>query len=119
MDEPLLLPPIAPPAAPVLPEPDLLKWASHSARETWPSLFLSTSEKLGAEDELATEPPAEDEEDDGLDVDESVELLLPDAAGEDEDEDDGLDDDEDDCATASDDSANRTAAAVMLRPLGI
>jgi hypothetical protein len=36
--------PVAPPLAPD-PEP---KWASHSAREIWPSLFLSTAEKLGA-----------------------------------------------------------------------
>lgn len=35
---------------PLLPlelEPDLLKYASHSERDTWPSLFLSTVVKLG------------------------------------------------------------------------
>jgi len=31
------------------PELDLLKCASHSAREIWPSLLVSTDEKLGAE----------------------------------------------------------------------
>ena len=30
-------------------EPDLLKCASHSEREIWPSLFVSTDEKLGVE----------------------------------------------------------------------
>lgn len=30
-------------------EPDLLKYASHSVFDTWPSLFVSTAEKLGAE----------------------------------------------------------------------
>ena len=29
-------------------EPDLLKWASHSEREIWPSLLASTDEKVGA-----------------------------------------------------------------------
>jgi len=65
-------------------------------------LFLSTSEKLGA-DELAEEPPAAD----GL-VADGLEL----------EDDDGLDDDED-CATASVESANITAAAVMPRALGM
>jgi hypothetical protein len=46
-----------PPVAPLL-EPDLLKYASHSERDTWPSLFLSTLVKLGAELDapLALEP---------------------------------------------------------------
>jgi hypothetical protein len=50
----VLVPPLA------APEPDLLKWASHSERETWPSLFLSTDEKLGAllEPDMPLEPPA-------------------------------------------------------------
>jgi hypothetical protein len=38
-----LVPPLAAPA------PDLSKWASHSERETWPSLLVSIAEKLGAE----------------------------------------------------------------------
>ena len=42
----VLVLPLVPPVA--APEPDLLKWASHSARETWPSLLVSTDEKLGA-----------------------------------------------------------------------
>lgn len=49
------------------PEPDLLKCASHSARETCPSLFLSTDEKLGVEEleapALAAPPEALGEED--------------------------------------------------------
>ena len=133
--------PLVPPAAPL----DLLKWASHSERDTWPSLFLSTSEKLGL-DELPDEddvPPAEaapdesfelepdaegDEDDeDGLDDEDEEDglevlpaLLLPLADGEVadgllDDEDGLLDDDDEDCATASVDSANITAAAVTLR----
>jgi hypothetical protein len=39
--------PEVPPAAPVAPVPEP-KCSSHSAREIWPSLFLSTAEKLGA-----------------------------------------------------------------------
>ena len=39
--------PLVPPLA--APEPDLLKCASHSEREIWPSLLVSTDEKLGAE----------------------------------------------------------------------
>jgi hypothetical protein len=98
-----------PPAAPLELE-DLLKWASHSAREICPSLFVSTSEKLG-DDELDDEPPA----DDGLEADEDEGL-------DDEDglvDDDGLDEDDEDCATASVESANITAAAVMPRALGM
>ena len=70
-------------------------------------MFLSTSEKLGCDrlDELELPPEADGDEDDGLLVDESLELLPLD---------DGLLLDEDDCATASVDSANMTAAAVML-----
>jgi len=96
------------------PELDLLKYASHSERETWPSLFLSTSEKLGVEADaswLLLEVPPADE--DGVDE------LVP----EDEDEDglvaEGLDEDDEDCATASDDRAKRTAAVMMLRLLGM
>src|SRR5688500_20088975 len=44
-----LLPPLA------APEDDLLKCASHSERDTWPSLLVSTEEKLGL-DELLLEP---------------------------------------------------------------
>ena len=114
-----LLPLVDPPAAPV--DPDLLKCASHSERETCPSLFLSTSEKLGA-DVLPDDedvPPADDgeeeDDEDGL-LDEPLDdpvALLPVADGDDAE---GLLlDDEDDCATASVDSAKRTAAAVTLR----
>jgi hypothetical protein len=34
---------------PLAPGPDLLKWASHSEREIWPSLFLSTDENVGGD----------------------------------------------------------------------
>jgi hypothetical protein len=147
--EPLLLPPAALPVElpvellPDAPLEDLLKWASHSARETGPSLFLSTSEKLGCElDELELPPLAEGEDDededgeledeegvldedeeDGLLVDEPVELLPLDDDGEVAEgvleDDDGLLEDDDDWATARDDSANITAAAVTPRVLGI
>ncbi len=43
-------------------EPDLLKCLSHSARDTWPSLFVSTLEKLGEDmlpELLPDEPPEE------------------------------------------------------------
>ena len=101
-------------------------------------MFLSTSEKLGADrlvDELALPPAADegeevDEEEDGLLLEDDedgvvaeepvellplmpLELLLPVAEGVDEV--DGLLDDDEDWATASDDSANITAAAVTLR----
>jgi len=131
--EPELLPMLdddVPPDAPVLLDPllDLLNCASHSAREIWPSLLVSTEEKLGVE-ELDDEPPAadegvdEEEEDDGLleDDEDEDDGLVADGLELDDDglDDDGLDDDDEDCATASVDSANITAAAVMLRPLGM
>ncbi len=78
--------------------------------------------KLGAE-ELLEEPPAEALPAEEVLSVEPVELLEPEAEGVDEDvdglDDDGLDDEDEDCATASDDSANRTAAVVMLRALGM
>jgi hypothetical protein len=88
------------PEAPLAPElePDLSKCASHSERDTCPSPFLSTDEKLG-DDELLEVSPADE---DGV-----------------LDEDEGLLDDEEDCATARVDSANSTAAVVMLRVLGM
>ena len=146
LDPPAALPvelPVEPLLLPDAPLDDLLKWASHSARETWPSLFLSTSEKLGCDrlDELELPPLAaegeddededgeleeeegEDEDDDGLLVDEPVELLPLDDDGEVAEgvleDDDGLLEDDDDWATARDDSANITAAAVTPRVLGI
>jgi hypothetical protein len=133
--EPLLMPeelPLpmldVPPEAPPELELDLLKCASHSAREIWPSLFVSTSEKLGCEElpETLELPPlaAGEDDEDGVLLDEPEVLLLPLDDGEVADgvldEVDGLlDDDEDDWATASDDSANITAAAVTLRVLGM
>ena len=103
-------------------------------------MFLSTSEKLGCDellDALELPPLAageEDEDDDGLEEDEDgvldeeddgllVELLPLDDDGDVAegvlDVDGLLDDDEDDWATASDDSANITAAAVTPRVLGM
>ena len=109
----LLLPPLA------APEPDLLKCASHSERDTWPSLFLSTEEKLGS-DELLLEPdmppleplllePPDAALPEDLEVSDEPDELLPDAAGEDEDE--------ELCATATLDSANSAAAVAALRTL--
>jgi hypothetical protein len=133
----LLLPPLA------APEDDLLKCASHSERDTWPSLLVSTEEKLGL-DELLLEPdipPLEppdaalpdfevSEEPDELlpeaagaeDEPDEPDELLPDAAGEDEDDDPlpdaaGEDEDEELCATATLDSANSAAAVAALRTL--
>lgn len=126
-----LLPPLAAPLLPLAPELDLLKCASHSARDTWPSLFLSTDEKLGVE-ELLLEPdvplaeplvlePPEAALPDDLEVSEEPDEL-PDAAGEDEDDEPlpdaaGEDEDEELCATATLDSANSAAAVAALRTL--
>lgn len=109
----LLLPPLA------APEPDLLKCASHSERDTWPSLFVSTEEKSGL-DELLLEPdippleplllePPDAALPEDLEVSDEPDELLPDAAGEDEDE--------ELCATATLDSANSAAAVAALRTL--
>lgn len=120
-----LLPPLA------APELDLLKCASHSARDTWPSLFLSTEEKSGL-DELLLEPdippleplllePPDAALPEDLEVSDEPDELLPDAAGEDEDEllpdAAGEDEDEELCATATLDSANSAAAVAALRTL--
>lgn len=130
-----LVPPLAAPE-PLAPEPDLLKCASHSARDTWPSLLVSTEEKLGA-DELLLEPdvplepleleppeaalPPVDDEPDAPVVLPEVPELLPDAAGEDDDEDGEADlsllEDDELCATATLDSANSAAAVAALRTL--
>jgi hypothetical protein len=89
MPEELLVPPLE-----LEFEPDLLKYASHSERETWPSLFVSAAEKFGVERLL--ELP--------LEVDGEEGALL----GDDED-----------CATASVENAKSTAAAVAERGLSI
>lgn len=99
---------LPPPLLLVLPpaplELDLLKCASHSEREIWPSLFVSTDEKLGVDVlALAALPP--EALDDALGrLDEPLEAL-PEAAGEDEEE---L------CAAATLDSANSAAAVATL-----
>jgi hypothetical protein len=145
-----LLPPLAAPLLPLLPlapEPDLLKCASHSERDTWPSLFLSTEEKLGVE-ELLLEPdappveplvlePPEAALPEDLEVSDEPDELLPEAAGEDDEPDEpdellpdaageddelppdaaGEDEDEELCATATLDSANNAAAVAALRTL--
>jgi hypothetical protein len=101
---PLLLPEAPVPA----PELDLLKWASHSARDTWPSLLVSTAEKLGAIVLLALPdmPPLDDEDE--------VPALPPDAAGDDEDEDLSLLVPDDElCATATPESAKSAAVAAL------
>ena len=107
-----LVPELVPPLEEL--EPDLLKWASHSEREIWPSLLVSTDEKLGvvllSELELGEvlddEPPAAPVDDE-----------LPVAEG---DEDDGLlDDDEESAATAARDTAKSAAAVVMVTRLSI
>ena len=126
----LLLPPLA------APEPGLLKCASHSARDTWPSLFVSTEEKSGLDELLLEpdmpplepvllEPPLLETPDaalpEDLEVSDEPDEPLPDAAGEDEDElpPDAAGDDEDEelCATATLDSANSAAAVAALRTL--
>lgn len=116
-------------------EPDLLKCASHSEREIEPSLLVSTAEKLGAAlllaeapllpdapvealpdvdcDALGAELPLEDMPDEPLPEDDWLE---PVAAG---DEDDGVLLDDEDCATASVDSANSTAAVMVVAVLNI
>ena len=87
-------------------DPDLLKWASHSEREIWPSLLVSTDEKLGC---------------DALPEVELVlgELELPLAA--DGEAADGLVEDFEDesAATASVDRAKSAAAVVMVTVFSI
>lgn len=100
LDELPELEPLVPPLeAPLL---DLSKWASHSAREMFPSLLVSTEVKLGAE-ELAL-------------------LLEPDDAGELElePEADGVDGEDEEellCATAMPDRAKSAAAVAALMTL--
>jgi len=119
VDEPLELPPIEPlellpevlPLVPVellvppLLELDLLKYASHSEREIWPSLFVSTDEKLGV-----VALPLELE---------LGELELPLAADEGEDEDGLLLEEEEYAAAAASDRAKSAAAVVTVTVLSI
>ena len=114
------LPEVPPLAAP---EPDLLKCASHSERETCPSLLVSTDEKFGVEAldpalALPDRPPLEP------DAPEAPELvpLLPDADGVDVDGDEDLSLlvlDEELCATATLDSANSAAAVAALNTFSL
>lgn len=99
-------------------EPDLPKCASHSAREIWPSLFVSTDEKLGVVSlelelgELELElPPA-------APVDE---LPLEDDDGEvaDGEADEPLEDLPLSAATASPDRTKSAAAVVTVTVLSI
>jgi hypothetical protein len=120
----------------------LLKYVSHSWRETWPSLFVSTDEKLGLEElELPDIPPLDPEvalpPDAALPPEDDA-PLEPEAAGDEELEDDGVleleplepeaagEDDDDDlsaplvldeelCASVTPDSANSAAAVAALR----
>lgn len=103
---PLLVLPLAPL------ELDLLKCASHSEREIWPSLFVSTDEKLGVDVlALAALPP--EALDDALGRPDEPLEELPDAAGEDEDR-SLLVVPDDVCAVATPDSANSAAAVATL-----
>jgi hypothetical protein len=101
---------------PLLLELDLLKCASHSEREIWPSLFESTDEKLGvAVLALAALPP--EALDDALGrLDEPVEELpAPALLGEEVlDEPEAAGEDDELCAAATPDSANSAAAVAML-----
>ena len=106
------------PEAPVELEPWLAKYASHSARETCPSLFVSADEKFGVELLLDEVPPADDVSEELLELEPDVEGLLDDEDGVLDDV-DGVLDEDDDCATASVDSAKSTAAVMMLRLLGM
>jgi hypothetical protein len=130
--------PLAPPVAPLELEPDL-KWASHSERETCPSLLVSTVLKLGAELDAPPElllsalPPLDElpvalgEELDelGVELDElppleapdepdapDAPLLLPVALGEDEDLSLLLEDEL--CAIDTLASANSAAAVAVV-----
>jgi hypothetical protein len=104
-DELPLLPLVPPLEAPL---DDLLKYASHSVRDTWPSLFVSTEVKLG-EDELALLAPEAPLELESELLDDGELELEPDADGV-----DGEDDDEELCATATLDSAKSAAAVAAL-----
>ena len=133
-DEPDVLPlllPVEPDELLVPPllelEPDLLKCASHSEREIWPSLLVSTDEKLGVDELLPLElelgeleldePPAAldgDEDDEPL-ADGEDEDELPLADGEAELPDDALSP----AATARVDRAKSAAAVVTVTVLSI
>jgi hypothetical protein len=128
-----------PPVAPLL-ELDLLKYASHSERDTWPSLFLSTLVKLGAELDAPLElepldmpelPPLEapdellgeeleelgDELDELPPLEAPEEPLLPVALGEDDDLsllDAPVDEEPELCAMDTLASANSAAAVAVV-----
>jgi hypothetical protein len=135
------LPEVPPLAAP---DPDLLKCASHSERETCPSLLVSTAEKFGVEllapalllpDSPPLEPAAPEllpEAPDALDPPELLDgpEVLPDAPelpeapdepdvllpeADGEDEDLSLLLDEELCPTATLDSANSAAAVAAVK----
>lgn len=111
LDELPLLP-LVPPEAPL---EDLLKYASHSVRDTWPSLLVSTDVKLGAEELALLEPDAplelEPELDEG-ELDDGELELEPEADGV-----DGEDEEELLCATAMPDRAKSAAAVAALMTL--
>jgi hypothetical protein len=96
--------PVAPPAAPD-PVP---KCASHSAREIWPSLFLSTAEKSGA----LLLAPADAEPLLGV-------ALLPDALGALSPPDAPVDDEPELCAMATLARAKSAAAVAVLMSFNI
>lgn len=97
MPDELLVPPLE-----LVPD---LKWASHSWRETWPSLFLSTDVKLGWELlELEALPPAAPVDEVPL-VADGEDLLSLDLVAS--------------AATASDDRTKSAAAVVTVTVLSI
>ncbi|OAI51925.1 hypothetical protein AYO46_00960 [Betaproteobacteria bacterium SCGC AG-212-J23] len=89
----------------VPPLEDLLKCASHSAREIWPSLLVSTEEKLGGM-ALSELLPVPADGDDG-------------EAADGETEDGLLDEVEESAATASVERAKSAAAVVTVTLLSI
>jgi hypothetical protein len=115
---PELVLPLAPLEPEVELEPDLLKWASHSEREIWPSLFVSTDEKVGA-DALELAPP-EDIPDEPLEPDDIPDEPL---APEEPDADGVLllppEDDEELCDIATPDRASSAAAVALVTSFNI
>ena len=110
LEEPLMPEPVLVPPLELELEP-LLKCASHSVREIWPSLFVSTDEKLGCE--LLPELVLGDVVLDELPPAAPVDDLLDDESVADGEADDGLDDEEEESAAAAASERAKSAAAVV------
>jgi hypothetical protein len=108
--------PEVPPAAPLLAPDPAPKWASHSAREIWPSLFLSTAEKLGA---LSLAPADAEPLLGALDEPDAPVELLPDALGALSPLAAPVDDEPELCAMATLARANSAAAVAVLMSFNI